>query len=107
MFKERTGRNLDDTTGRSMQGFFVLVDAINRAGSTEPQAIRQALQETDLKPNQLMMGFEGVRFNEKGQNELASTLLIQLQGDEYVAVWPEDKAAAELELPFQGWKQQP
>lgn len=104
MFKERAGRDIDDTTGRAMQGFLVMVDAINRAGSTEPEAIRQALAQTDLDPSQLMMGFEGVKFDEKGQNVLATTLLIQLKGDEYVAAWPEDKAVAPLELPFQGWK---
>ena len=104
MFRERTGRDIDDSTGRAIQGFFVMADAINRAGSTDPEAIRQALAETDLEPSQLMMGFDGVKFDEKGQNVLATTLLIQLKGDEYVAVWPEDKAAAPLELPFQGWK---
>ena len=104
MFKAKTGRNLDDTTARGMQGFFVLADAINRAGSTDPEKITAALQQTDLKPNQLLMGYQGVKFNDKGQNTLATTLLIQLQGDQYVAVWPDDKAAAEIELPFEGWK---
>jgi branched-chain amino acid transport system substrate-binding protein len=51
-----------------------------------------------------MMGFDGVKFDERGQNVLATTLLIQLKGDEYVAVWPEDKEVAPLELPFQGRK---
>jgi branched-chain amino acid transport system substrate-binding protein len=104
MFKEKTGHDIDDTTGRAMQGFFVLADAINRAGSTDAEAIRQALAATDLGPSQLMMGFDGVKFDEKGQNVLATTLLIQLKGDEYVAVWPADKAVAPLELPFQGRK---
>lgn len=104
MYKEKTGRDLDDTTGRGMQGFFVMVDAINRAGSTDPEAIREALAATDLKPDQLLMGYDGVKFDEKGQNTLATTLLIQLQGDGYVAVWPEDRAVAEIELPYQGWQ---
>jgi branched-chain amino acid transport system substrate-binding protein len=104
MFKAKTGRGLDDPTARGMQGFFVLADAINRAGSTDPEKITAALAETDLKPNQILMGYQGVKFDDKGQNTLASTLLIQLQGDKYVAVWPEGKAVAKLELPFQGSK---
>jgi len=32
MFKTKYGRDLDDTSARWMQGFFVLADAINRAG---------------------------------------------------------------------------
>ena len=39
IFKAKYGRDLDDTSARWMQGFFVLADAINRAGSTEPDKI--------------------------------------------------------------------
>ena len=105
MYKAKTGRDLDDTTGRGMQGFFVLADAINRAGSTDPEKIRAALIATDLKPNQLMMGYQGVKFDETGQNILAATLLIQLQGDKYVAVWPDDKAVTpNYNGRIEGWK---
>jgi branched-chain amino acid transport system substrate-binding protein len=103
MYKKKTGNDLDDTAGRAMQGFFVLVEAINRAGSTEPAKIQAALKATDLKPNQLMMGYKGVKFDDKGNNTLASALLIQVQGDAYVAVWPKESATAELKLPYKGW----
>ena len=104
MYKAKTGRDLDDTSGRWMQAFFVLADAINRAGSTDPAKLQKALQETDLKPEQLMMGYRGVRFDATGQNTLAATYLIQLQGPGYKAVWPEARATAALEWPMKGWK---
>ncbi|HXZ01953.1 MAG TPA: ABC transporter substrate-binding protein [Stellaceae bacterium] len=104
MYKARTGRDLDDTSGRWMQALLVLADAINRAGSTDPAKIQQALQETDLKPAQLMMGYRGVKFDAAGQNILASTYLIQLQGKAYKAVWPETRATAQLQWPMTGWK---
>jgi branched-chain amino acid transport system substrate-binding protein len=104
MFKAKYGRDLDDTSARWMQGFFVLADAINRAGSTEPDKIQSALQATDLKPDQLMIGYNGVKFDETGQNTLASTFLIQLQGKQYVSVWPTDLATGKLELPMKGWR---
>ena len=103
MYKKKTGNNLDDTAGRAMQGFLVLADAINRAGSTEPAKIQAALKATDLKPEQLMMGYKGVKFDAKGQNVLAAALLIQIQGDKYVAVWPKASATAPLQLPYKGW----
>jgi branched-chain amino acid transport system substrate-binding protein len=87
-----------------MQATFVLADAINRAGSTAPEAIQKALQATDLKPDQLMMGYRGVKFDETGQNTMGATYLIQLQGEQYVAVWPEKSATAKLMDPFKGWK---
>jgi branched-chain amino acid transport system substrate-binding protein len=104
IFKTKTGYDLDDTSARNMQALFVLTDAINRAGSTKPDAIRQALQQTDLKPEQLMMGYRGVRFDSTGQNALAATYLIQLQGTSYVVVWPEKSATAKLIYPFEGWQ---
>jgi branched-chain amino acid transport system substrate-binding protein len=104
MYKKKSGVDLDDTTARIMQGFMVLADAINRARSTEPAKIQAALRATDLKPKELIMGFKGVKFDEKGQNILASALVIQLQnGVNYVPVWPKEQAAAEPTLAYKGW----
>jgi branched-chain amino acid transport system substrate-binding protein len=104
MYKAKTGRDLDDTSARNMQGFLTLADALNRAGSTDPEKIRAALTKTDLKPEQLMMGYNGVKFDETGQNVLASTYLIQLKGKEYQLIWPDKAAAAKLDWPMKGWK---
>jgi branched-chain amino acid transport system substrate-binding protein len=104
MYKKKSGDDMDDTVGRQMQGFFVLVDAIDRAGSTDPAKIQAALRATDLKPDQLMMGYKGVKFDDKGQNILASALIIQLQdGENYVAVWPKSNAASPPMIPYKGW----
>ncbi|MDB5414320.1 MAG: Highaffinity leucinespecific transport system periplasmic binding protein LivK [Rubritepida sp.] len=104
LYKARTGRDMDDTTARIMQGFLVTCDAINRAGSTAPAAIQTALKATDLKAEQLMIGYRGVRFDDKGQNTLGSVLLVQLRGREYVSVWPTETATAQLQLPYRGWE---
>jgi branched-chain amino acid transport system substrate-binding protein len=104
VFKAKSGYDLDDTSARNMQALFVLADAINRAASTKPDAIQRALQQTDLKPEQLMMGYRGVKFDSTGQNALAATYLIQLQGTSYVVVWPERSATAKLIYPFKGWQ---
>jgi branched-chain amino acid transport system substrate-binding protein len=104
LFKAKTGQDMDDTSGRDMQAFFVLAEAINRAGSTKPEAIQTALQKTDLKANQLMMGYNGVKFDAKGQNVLASAYLIQLINSQYVSIWPATAAEKPLVYPFKGWK---
>src|SRR5207248_8539903 len=103
MYKKKSGDEMDDTAGREMQGFFVLVDAIDRAGSTEPAKIQAALRATDLKPDQLIMGYKGVKFDDKGQNVLAAGLVIQLDGENYVPVWPKDKAKTAPAFPYKGW----
>ena len=104
MFKAKYGRDLDDTSARWMQALFVLADAINRAGSTEPDKIQAALKATNLTADQLMIGYHGVKFDDTGQNTLASTFLIQLQGKQYVSVWPDNLATGKLELPMKGWR---
>src|SRR6185437_15609040 len=104
LYKKKSGDDMDDTAGREMQAFFVLCDAINRAGSTDPAKIQSALRATDLKPNQLMMGYKGVKFDPKGQNILASGVMIQLQdGQHYVAVWPKSNAQKAPILTYKGW----
>jgi branched-chain amino acid transport system substrate-binding protein len=104
MYKAKTGRDLDDTSGRNMQAALVMAEAINRAGSTDPAKLQAAFKATDLKPEQLMMGYRGVKFDETGQNILASTYLIQLKAKQYELVWPDSAAQTKLEWPMKGWK---
>src|SRR6185437_10395320 len=59
MYKKKSGDEMDDTAGRQMQAFLVLCDAINRAGSTDPAKIQAALKATDLKADQMMIGYKG------------------------------------------------
>ena len=103
MYKKKTGHDLDDPSARAMQGFLTLAEAINRAGSTEPAKIQAALRATDIKAHQVVTGYNGVKFDDKGQNVLASSLITQLRGGVYVPVWPKDKAATDLKLPYKGW----
>ena len=104
MYKAHTGDALDDPSGRTMLGFMVLCDAINRAGSTKPDDIRKALTETNIPASQIFLGYKGVKFDETGQNVLAATYLTQLQGDQYIAVWPADRALAPVQWPWKAWK---
>jgi branched-chain amino acid transport system substrate-binding protein len=104
MYKKKSGVDMDDTVARQMQGLLVLLDAIDRAGSTEPAKIQAALKATDLKPEQMLIGYKGVKFDDKGQNILASGGIIQLQdGENYVSVWPKETAAKAPVLPYKGW----
>jgi len=104
LYKEKSGDEMDDTVARQMTGLFVLAEAIDRAGSTDPAKIQAALKATDLKPDQLMIGYKGVKFDDKGQNTLASGVIIQLQdGENYVTVWPKANAEKPPVMPYKGW----
>jgi branched-chain amino acid transport system substrate-binding protein len=104
LYKKKSGDEMDDTAAREMQGFFVLCEAIDRAGSTDPAKIQAALKATDLKADQLMIGYKGVKFDDKGQNIMASGVMIQLQdGENYVGVWPKASAEKPPAMPYKGW----
>lgn len=56
--------------------------------------IRVALSKTDLKPNPLMMGYQGVKFDKTGQDILDGTCQIKLHGEKYRLLWPDKTATA-------------
>lgn len=102
LFKARAGKDLNGNSARSLQGILVLADAIDRAGSTKPEAIRKALETTDLDADQIVMPWAGVKFDKNGQNLKGQGLILQLEGKEYHTVWPTRyKKSADLpKLPF-------
>jgi branched-chain amino acid transport system substrate-binding protein len=106
MFKKVSGgRDLADVSARAFTGFMTLVDAINRAGSTDPAAIQKALRETNIPADQLIMPWTGVKFDEKGQNIGVRAILQQLQGGSYQTVYPFELAAKDVIYPIPAWSQ--
>jgi branched-chain amino acid transport system substrate-binding protein len=104
LYKAKTGGDdLDDVSVRGLQAFLVLADAINRAGSTDPAKIRDALAATDLKADQMVAGYDGVKFDAKGQNILASSVVTQMRGGQYLSIFPKARATADVILPYKGW----
>lgn len=103
IYKAKTGHEMSDVSGRVMQAWFVLADAINRAGSTEPAKIQQALAETNLPQSAMIVGYRGVRFDQTGQNVESATYLTQLQGREFVTTWPDAPGNARQLWPMAGW----
>jgi branched-chain amino acid transport system substrate-binding protein len=99
------GRDISEAPARALTGFTVLIDAINRAKSANPEDIRKALVATNVPPDQLLMPWTGVRFDEKGQNTGIRAILQQIQKGAYATIWPFDLAAAEVIYPLPGFKE--
>ena len=104
IYQAKTGNEIGDVSGRSMQAFFVLADALNRAGSTNPAKLQAALRATAQPRSAMIIGYRGVRFDDTGQNVESATYLTQLQGGRYVTIWPDDSAVAKVEWPMAGWR---
>jgi branched-chain amino acid transport system substrate-binding protein len=104
IYTERTGKDFYDNPARTFTGMITLLDAINRAGSTDPEAIRKALVATSIPGDQLVMTWDGVKFDETGQNVHVKGIIVQLQGQKWYTVYPFDIATKEVLYPIPAWK---
>ena len=86
----------------SYQAVYVIADAIERAGSADPGAIREALAATDY--SEYLLPYPGnIQFDETGENVNARPVLMQVQDGEVVQVWPTDLAEASPIYPCVSW----
>jgi len=74
------------------------VDAFKRAGSFEPDAVRDALASTDMQTF-----YGNIKFDESGKNIAKPMALRQIQNGEYVVVAPTKWAAGEMIFPRPKW----
>ncbi|WP_026988896.1 ABC transporter substrate-binding protein [Fodinicurvata sediminis] len=80
----------------------VAADALRRAESMERDAVRQALDETDLETPVTTVTFEDFD-GFKNQNPIRS-LMLQIQDGEHVTVFPADLAAEDPIYPNPSWE---
>jgi branched-chain amino acid transport system substrate-binding protein len=76
----------------------VFADALQRAGSTDSDAVRDALAETDMQTF-----YGNVKFDETGKNIAKPMVLRQIKDGKYYLVAPTDWANAELVYPRPMW----
>lgn len=98
--------NFTGNSSRTFTGLLTLADAINRAASTEPEAIRKALAETNIDGNSTIMPWKGIKFDEQGQNMYGSGILVQIVDGKYHTVWPFNLATRDVTWPMPKWGQQ-
>lgn len=88
LLKRGVKEGMGEEQGRTYIAFIALMDAINRAGSTDPDAIRKALTETNIPGKVLALPWEGVKFGKDGQNIYGNAIITQWQEKKLKAVWP-------------------
>ena len=104
LYSKRAGKDLYDFPARAFTGMMTLLDAINRASSTDPEAIRKALVATNIPGDQLIMTWENVKFDENGQNTGVRGIILQMQGGRYHTVFPFNVATKDVLYPIPAWK---
>jgi branched-chain amino acid transport system substrate-binding protein len=92
-FKAKHNYDLNGEMVDQILGMYVLADALERAKSIEPQKVRDALAATDLKGGIVDISiYQGVKFDQAGQNMFASELLVQFQNGERKTLFPAEVA---------------
>jgi branched-chain amino acid transport system substrate-binding protein len=96
--KRSGGKTFDTNSGYSYDGMMLIADVLERAKSTDPEAIVEALRKSNWSGG--LMQYAGpVTFNEVGDNPNAVTTMIQILGGKPVAVWPREAAVQKFVFP--------
>ena len=97
------GKYIDTNNGYAYTATMVLADAVERAGSTKPEAVVAALRKTDFKGSPMVGG--PVVFDKNGDNINATSAMIQVLDGKVKVVLPKDAAEADFIFPVpQLWK---
>ena len=109
-YKKRTGEFLFEYAGGLVAQTFMLADALERAGSADPQKVREALSTLDVSSGYAAMAPGGkVKFGPDGKNVYGHPVGVQWQNGDLASVFPEGRRprAADENLntgPVQMWE---
>jgi ABC-type branched-subunit amino acid transport system substrate-binding protein len=83
--------------------FQAALTGLDRAGSTDAQDIQEAMNSLQMS-NEEAGAVYGIEFDERGQNPLASALILQAIDGGTQIVWPEDIVEENpITYPIPGW----
>jgi len=114
-YKAEYGVDLNGNSARDYTGIWVLYYALEEAGKkADPSdlkafraAIREALVNLYIPKDKIIMPWDGVKFDEKGQNILARGIIVQMMPDDgkYHTVYPPEIATREPIFPMPKWSE--
>ncbi|MDR7433998.1 MAG: ABC transporter substrate-binding protein [Armatimonadota bacterium] len=101
-YKRRTGEFIQEHAGEGYAIMWIIANALERARSTDPQKVRDALAKTDLKPPHpgAIMPGGCIKFDSTGWNTCVHPVMVQWQDGELRTVWPPNVATVKARLPW-------
>jgi len=97
LYKEKYHDDIRTSAVLAYDSVRVIADAIDRAKSSEPAKIRDAIAESKL--DSLMAQSGPIVFDEKGENKGAIPILMQVQKGVINQVWPKELAQGDPVYP--------
>ena len=83
--------NVNHHSASLYSAVYVIKDALERAGTIDRNAVRDALAATNITSGRaLMMPSTGIRFNERGENVGAADIMAQCVDMKWQTCWPYD-----------------
>jgi branched-chain amino acid transport system substrate-binding protein len=96
-YKKRAGEFIFEYAGGLVAQTYMLADALERAGSPDPQKVRDALTKLDVSKGYAAMAPGGkVKFGPDGKNVYGHPVGVQWQNGDLVSVFPKEDARAKL-----------
>jgi branched-chain amino acid transport system substrate-binding protein len=92
LYKRRFGGSMNETAAKGFTATLVLAQAINAAGSVDAGRVRAALLALDVPGRDTIMPWDGVRFDESGQNARAGAVVERVTRDGVHVVFPPELA---------------
>jgi branched-chain amino acid transport system substrate-binding protein len=95
--------NLNTNQVFTFEALMVAADAYKRAGSTDPNALANAIRATNITDNVAIGG--GIRFDAKGQNDLVHDGVTQNRAGKQVVLAPKAAANAKPDWPMKPYQE--
>jgi branched-chain amino acid transport system substrate-binding protein len=97
-FLKRSNGKAFDTSGYTYEAVRVIADVLERAHSTDPDALVDAIRKTNYASH-LMVANGAIRFDDGGDNPNAGTAMIQILNQKPRIVWPREVAEEKFVFP--------
>jgi branched-chain amino acid transport system substrate-binding protein len=102
--KVKMNRVMDVGVATIMADIAVIWDGLERAKTSDPRALRDAIASTDLNTgDRNFFMLRGAKFSDKGDNEKAAGIVTQIQNGLAIPVWPVEFAKAQAVYPKPEW----
>ena len=102
-FQAKFGVPMNGHAAETYMSTIVLVDALERAGSSDRAKLRTALAATNICGDRNILPYNCIKFDASGQSPEGQLVMLQVQKGQFVSVWPPEIAAATPLFPVPSW----
>jgi branched-chain amino acid transport system substrate-binding protein len=98
-FEAKYGKSMETASVLSYQAVEVIAQALEDAKSSDPKDLRDAISKVSI--DEPLLAFDGpITFDDKGQNENATVIVMQVQSGKVEQVFPEKFETAKIAFPI-------